>query len=224
MPRNGMTIAISTQPTRLDEIKNFHVDIPVSAVRPSWERRFGDGRQASTAGLRRDGAVEPEAGDARRYPARNRRGPERADHAAHPGKPPRRARRLGCDHRRGDIDHWNRPRGRDGSRTARVGPRRLLPRVRRPPALRVQAVDALGACLLRGRAWKLLHQARVRSLGPCAGSAADGVVGRRLSACGPKRRARLRRRMGPPVKRHGIGGRHAHDAQAGPLVTSRQVV
>ena len=109
------------------------------------------------------------------------------------------------------------PGGRDGSRTARVGPRRLLPRVRRPPALRVQAVDALGACLLRGRAWKLLHQAQVRSLGPCAGSAADGVVGRRLSACGPKRRARLRRRMGPPVKRHGIGGRHAHDAQAGPL-------
>ena len=133
-----------------------------------------------------DGAVEPEAGDARRYPARNRRGPERADRAAHPGKPPGRARRLGCDHRRGDTDHWNRPGGRDGSRTARVGPRRLLPRLRRPPALRVQAVDAPGTCLLRGRAWKLLHQARVRGLGPCAGSAADGVVGRRLSACGPK--------------------------------------
>ena len=33
----------------------------------------------------------------------------------------------------------------------------------------------LGTCLLRGRAWKLLHQARVRGLGPCAGSAADGV-------------------------------------------------
>ena len=96
-------------------------------------------------------------------------------------------------------------------------PRRLLPRVRRPPALRVQAVDAPRTCLLRGRAWKLLHQARVRGLGPCTGSAADGVAGRRLGTRGRKRRARLRRRMGPPAKCHGVGGRHAHDAQAGPL-------
>ena len=42
------------RPTRLDEIKNFHVDIQVNAVRPSWARRFGDGRQASTAGRRED--------------------------------------------------------------------------------------------------------------------------------------------------------------------------
>ena len=86
-----------------------------------------------------------------------------------------------------------------------------------PPALRVQAVDAPRTCLLRGRAWKLLHQARVRGLGPCAGSAADGVAGRRLGTRGRKRRARLRRRMGPPAKCHGVGGRHAHDVQAGPL-------
>ena len=55
------------------------------------------------------------------------------------------------------------------------------------------------------------------ALGPCAGSAADGVAGRRLGARGRKRRARLRRRMGPPAKCHGVGGRHAHDVQAGPL-------
>ena len=52
---------------------------------------------------------------------------------------------------------------------------------------------------------------------PFAGSAADGVAGRRLGACGPKRHARHHRRMGPPLKRHGVGGRHDHHAQAGSL-------
>ena len=39
------------RPTTLDKIKNFPLEVQASAVKPGWERRIGDGRQASTAGL-----------------------------------------------------------------------------------------------------------------------------------------------------------------------------
>ena len=84
---------------------------------------------------------------------------------AHPGRPDCRARRLGCDHQRQRGDHWNRPRGRlSESWLHELVHGVLFLGVRRPPPLRVQAVDAARARLLRGRAGKLLHQDGVRGV------------------------------------------------------------
>ena len=57
----------------------------------------------------------------------------------------------------------------------------------------------LGPVFYAGAPGSYFTKLEYAASGPCAGSSADGVVGRRLGARGRKRRARLRRRMGPPA-------------------------
>ena len=126
--------------------------------------------------------------------------------------------RLGRNNgKRMGVRHWDRSWDRPWSRAPRARPRRLLPRVPRPSALRIQAVDAPGAGLLRGRPGKLPHQARVRRHGPGARGAVDGGAGGRPELCGRERHPRLGRDMGHPAQRRRVGGRHAHDVEVAPL-------
>ena len=120
--------------------------------------------------------------------------------ALRPGRPCRllRVARRGGLHRRGgdrfgrDDDRRGNVRRRipGGARSrrhpARSRPRRLLPGLRRPAALRVQAVDALRARLLRGRAGKLSRQAPVPRLRLGAGGGADRKRWRRHSRASPR--------------------------------------